>query len=207
MIDYGFTKYPENFVFQLFIIHLTAKIAIFLKSNLLFNSLYLYCLFCINLNSLNAIISVFVICVQVIMYLSYIICITVPLRLYFQLKFWRNIFSAITRGQPKEAVIFVQNALHKKNNPFLANVLTSHPLKKIRKPNFFQLFSGGIKWKHLPKTTSLFFIFHSVVFRHLFFRQVQVFLCHFALPKKCFDGLLETFNTFAAALKSNIKKT
>ena len=35
-------------------------------------------------------------------------CMTAHLRLYFQLKFWQSSFSAITRGQSKEALIFVQ---------------------------------------------------------------------------------------------------
>ena len=63
------------------------KFAIFLKSSLLFNSFY--CLFCLNktlrLNNLkirtamNAKIPVFVICVEVIIYLLLYICMTDPL--------------------------------------------------------------------------------------------------------------------------------
>ena len=84
MIPYVFQKYPENFAFQLCIMqlcisNLPVKFAIFLKSSLLFNSFYCLFLF-INktwLNNLktriavNAKISVFVICVEVIIYLLY----------------------------------------------------------------------------------------------------------------------------------------
>ena len=74
MIAYVFQKYLEKFTFQLFIIFLFVKFAIFLKSSLLFNSFYCIFLFVnktLRLNSfksrtdMNAKISVFVICVSV----------------------------------------------------------------------------------------------------------------------------------------------
>ena len=77
MIAYVFQKYPENFALQLFIT-LPMKFAIFLKSSLLFKQFLLSFLFInktLQLNNLktrtamNGKISVFVICVKVIIYL------------------------------------------------------------------------------------------------------------------------------------------
>ena len=68
-----FQKSPENFAFQLFKIcsNLPLKFAIFIKSSLLFN--VFYCLFCLQTqlygSVMNAKTSVFVICVEVIIYL------------------------------------------------------------------------------------------------------------------------------------------
>ena len=44
MIAYVFEKYPENFALQLFIVlqQFTGEIAIFLKSNLLFNNFIIF---------------------------------------------------------------------------------------------------------------------------------------------------------------------